>query len=187
MPVLELEHTCYPDGLFTQLPTVSAEVERRWWGVYTRSRQEKAVAREMFVHGVPFYLPLIPHTIVYRRSRVISHIPMFGGYLFLFASDEERVQCLQTNRVSRLIPVHDPDRLVRDLNQVRIAIESGAPLSVESRLAPGQQVKVCSGPLTGLEGTIISRQRPTRLLIAVNFLRRGVSMEVDDCMVRPLW
>jgi transcriptional antiterminator RfaH len=162
------------------------QAERRWWGVYTRSRQEKSLARDLLAQRIPFFLPLVPQTLVYRRSRVISHLPLFSGYVFLCGTEEERVSCLKTNRVSRLIEVSDQAQLVRDLRQLQRAIASGAPLSVESRLMPGQRVRVCHGPLVDLEGVIVRRQRPTRLIVSVDLLRQGVSLEIDDCLVRPI-
>jgi transcriptional antiterminator RfaH len=93
---------------------------------------------------------------------------------------------MKTNRVSRLLPVGDPDRLLFDLRQLRQLIASGAPLTVESRLEPGDQVRVRHGPLAGLEGTVLTRRGKTRLLIAVDFLKQGASVEIDDFLLEPL-
>lgn len=184
MPVLELELSCYPPELLTG--EMDNSLQRRWWGVYTKSRQEKALARELLARRVPFYLPLVAQTLVYKRSRVTSHVPMFSGYVFLHGTDEERAACLKTNRVSRLIEVHDEARLLCDLQQVHRVAAEGVGVRVEDRLVPGQRVRVCHGPFAGMEGEIISRHRPTRLQVAIDFIRRGISMEIDDCMVRPL-
>jgi hypothetical protein len=59
-------------------------------------------------------------------------------------------------------------------------------LTVEGRLKAGDRVRVKHGVLGGLEGTIIRRNRKTRLLIAVNYLQQGVSIEIDDFMLEPL-
>jgi len=65
-------------------------------------------------------------------------------------------------------------------------IASGAPLTLESRLAPGDRVRVRRGPLVDLEGTVLSRRGQTRLLIAVNFLQQGASVEIDDFLLDPI-
>lgn len=186
MPVLELQTACHPEDLFDVERPAALDADRQWWVVYTRSRQEKSLARELCARDVPFYLPLIPQTVVYPRSRVTMHLPLFGGYVFFFGSAEERVQCLKTNRVSRMIPVPDGRRLVRDLRQIRQAIASGAPLSVEDRLIPGQLVRVGHGPFAGFDGTIVKRQGATLLFIAVDFIQKGITLEIDSCLVRPL-
>jgi hypothetical protein len=38
----------------------------------------------------------------------------------------------------------------------------------------------------GLEGTIVSRRGEDRLLIAVNFLQQGVSIQISDFQVERL-
>ena len=73
MPILAKEVSVYPSGLLEQPPDGE---DRRWWAVYTKSRQEKAVARQLVEHEVPFYLPLIPKDNIIRNRRVRSHIPL---------------------------------------------------------------------------------------------------------------
>ena len=90
------------------------------------------------------------------------------------------------NRISRVLPVEDPDQLTFDLRQLRQLIAAGAPLTVESRLKPGQRVRVRQGPFAGLEGTVLKRRGETRLLVAINFLQKGASVEIDDFLLEPL-
>ncbi len=197
MPILEQETCVYPDHLLVEPPYLvqdaegldqpqSDPVERRWWAVYTKSRQEKALARHLIGHQVPFYLPLIPKDNIIRGRRVRSHIPLFGGYLFLFGSEDERITTLTTNRISRILPVVDQARLQRDLANVQALIERKAPLSVEQRLDAGAMVRIKSGALRGLEGIVVKRHGRTRLLVAVTYLQQGVSVEIDDCALEPL-
>ena len=53
MPILAAETELYPDGLLDQSP----DVDRPWRVAHTRPRQEKALARELYSAGLPFYLP----------------------------------------------------------------------------------------------------------------------------------
>ena len=110
---------------------------RRWLALYTKSRQEKSLARELFKCGIPFYLPLVRKTNVSRGRKRTSLVPLFGGYVFLYGSEEERVRGLTTGRISRVLEVEDADQLVFDLRQLRQLIKSDAPLTVESRLSGG--------------------------------------------------
>jgi transcriptional antiterminator RfaH len=188
MPILEQEVCVYPEDLLSEFPATYDDkaLDRRWWAVYTKSRQEKALARHLIGHQVPFYLPLIPKDNIIRNRRVRSHVPLFSGYIFLFGSEEERVTTLTTNRISRILPVHDEDRLRRDLANVRALIDSNAPLSAERRLTPGHPVRIKTGSLQGLEGVVVKRHGKTRLLVAVTYLQQGVSIEIDDCALEPM-
>ena len=182
MPILEEETSIFPETLLSEAPGAG----RRWFALYTKARQEKSLARELLKYSVPFYLPLVKKTSVARGRKRTSLVPLFGGYLFLFASEEERVRTLTTNRVSRVLSVENSEQLVFDLAQLRQLIAAGAPLTVESRLSPGRRVRVRHGAFAGLEGTVLKRRAETRLLVSVNFLQKGASVEIDDFFLEPL-
>jgi len=184
MPILKEEQSLYPETLLDEAPCDVPD--RCWYALYTKARQEKSLARELLKHQIPFYLPLVKKTSVSRGRRRTSLSPLFGGYLFIFGAEAERVRVLTTNRVSRVLVVEDPEQLVFDLRQLRQLIAADAPLTIESRLAPGRQVRVRWGAFAGLEGTVLKRRGETRLLVSVNFLQQGASVEIDDFLLEPL-
>jgi len=184
MPILGLETSIYPGNLLEEFSQTPAD--RQWWVVYTKARQEKALARHLLCREIPFYLPLVAKEQCIRARKVHSHIPLFGGYLFLYGTEHERVASLTTNRISTILPVADAELLRSDLRNVQHLIESDAPLTVERRLSPGQRVRVKAGSMMGMEGLILKRRGRTRLLVAVSFLQQGVSIEIDSFLVEPL-
>jgi transcriptional antiterminator RfaH len=189
MPVLREEVTLYPEALLDadgSWETLLGPLDRQWWVLHTRARQEKALARELLRYEIPFYLPLVKKTSVHRGRRIRAFIPLFSGYLFLFGSETERVRTLTTNRIARTLPVHDPDRLQHDLRQVRQLIAADVPLTIESRLSPGDRVRVRFGPLAGIEGDVLARRGGVRLVVSVDFLQQGASVEIDDFMLEPI-
>ncbi len=184
MPILAAETSVFPDDLFEDWPSESPH--RRWWVIYTMARQEKALSRQLLRYETPFYLPLVARDNLVRGRRVQSYVPVFGGYVFLFGTDDERIRALTTNRISRILPVRDQELLHHDLRQVRRLIECDAPLTIERRLSAGRRVRVKMGAMAGFEGTVISRRGAQRLLVTVNFLQQGVSVAIDDFMVEPI-
>jgi len=184
MPILGEEPSLYPETLLDEVTAVPSE--RRWLVLYTKARQEKAISRDLLAYQIPFFLPLIKKTAVIRGRSVVSHVPLFAGYVFLFGSEEERVRSLTTNRVSRILTPDDSDCLLHDLRQLRRLIASNAPLTTESRLIPGNRVRVQHGPFAGLEGTVLTRRGETRLLVSINFLQQGASVEIDDYLLEPI-
>lgn len=191
MPILAEEPLMYPnnllDGLDGLWDGLDMETERRrWWSLYTKARQEKALGRQLLRYRIPFYLPLVTTRRMYRGRKLVSRCPLFAGYVFVFGTEEERVRCLTTQRVSRILNVVDGQSLACDLKQIQRLIEADAPLTVERRLETGRRVRICSGPFCGLEGTVVSRTGTTRLIVAVNFLQQGVSLEIDNFLIEPL-
>ncbi len=178
MPVLAGETSVFPEDL---LELAAADPSARsWWVLYTKARQEKAVARHLLAKEIPFYLPQVKRTLCYRGRRVVSHVPLFAGYVFMFGSADDRLASLKSNRIVRVLHVEEGERLRQDLVNIRRLIASGAPLTPESRLVPGKRVRVRYGSLAGLEGTLLKRHGQTLVVVSIDFIQQGASMAIDD-------
>ena len=176
----------WPEDLLDESVEDFSDPDLRWWVMYTKSRQEKALARDLFGHQINFYLPLVRHTKIYGRRKIHTDEPVFAGYLFMYGTEDQRVDSLKTNRISRILDVLDPQALRSDLSQLRQLIASNAPLTVESRIRPGNRVRIKRGQLAGLEGTVLYRRGETRILIQVDFLQQGASIAIDDYLLEPI-
>ncbi len=91
-----------------------------------------------------------------------------------------------TQLVLKTLQVTEPARFFEDLRRIRMLIESNVPLSIESRIQPGQRVRVISGPLMGVEGVVVQRRGVERLLVAVSFLQQGASVAIEDYQVEVI-
>lgn len=186
MPILARELDTYPEDLFDQ-PLLGQQTDCGWWTLYTRSRQEKELARCLVALEINFYCPIVPRRTRSPSGRIrVAHVPLFSNYVFIYGDDEKRRNALTTNCVSRWLPVPDNVELTTDLRQIRQLIETGAPLTPEARLQPGMPVVVRSGPFIGLEGIVIKRFNETRLLVSVNFLKQGASVQIEDCQLQGI-
>jgi transcription antitermination factor NusG len=157
-----------------------------WWLAHTRPRQEKAAAADFFAWSVPFYLPLLARTSVSRGRPRLAREPLFPGYVFVFGSEEDRLTALKTNRLLTVQYVPDGEQLREELSQFAELIAAGARLTRESRLVAGERVRIKAGPFRDIEGVILRRNGKTELLVAIDFLRQGASLEVDECMLEPI-
>jgi transcription antitermination factor NusG len=185
MPLLALEPSLYPETLLT-LPTLETDTQDRWWVLHTRPRAEKALARQCLGRELPFFLPLYHKKWRSGGRMQQSYLPLFPGYVFLFGDEEVRHAALETNLVAYAIPVIDQNQLHEDLVSLNRLIESEAAVAPEDRLEPGTPVKVIHGPLAGLEGKVLRREKNCRFFIEVRFLQRGVSAEIESWMVQPV-
>ena len=184
MPILDAETSIFPENLLdNEMQDESSE--RKWFVFYTKARQEKALARQLVGFKVPFFLPLIPKVNLIRGRKVKSLIPIFGGYVFLFANEPERIRALTTNRVTSTLEVKDQQQLTFDLRNVHRLILADAPLTVESRIVAGQAVRIKSGPMAGLEGVVEKRRGQSVLYVAVTMLQQSATIEIDDYLLEP--
>jgi transcriptional antiterminator RfaH len=186
MPILAAEPDLYPGDLLDRVE-LGKEPEQQWWALYTMSRQEKQLMRRLRAMDIAFYTPMIT-----RRSRMpggricVAQVPLFAGYVFMYGSGEARYRAMTSKCVSRYLSVVDGEELTHDLRQIRRLIESGAPLTPEQRLDSGMRVRIRSGPMSGLEGVIIRRQNQERLLVAVNFIKQGASVLLEDVQLERI-
>jgi transcription antitermination factor NusG len=183
MPLLSAEPDIYPADLLEQ-STLEA---KKWWAVYTLSRHEKQLCRLLLRKEVSFYCPVIATR--YRspagRARV-SHLPLFANYVFLHGDEDDRYEAVATGCVSRCLSVTDGPALLADLLQIKRLIDLGAPLTPEDKLQPGMAVRVKTGPMRGLMGQVLERRGERRLLVAVNFIQRGASLDLADWEVERI-
>jgi transcription antitermination factor NusG len=187
MPLLAREIDCYPDELLHSDATPSQLSDVRWWIAYTRSRREKDLMRRLFASRKSFYCPIVSKRSRASTGRIrTSFVPLFPGYVFLYGSEDDRLAAYMTNCVAWANPVADDERLVRELRQIRFLIESNVPITPEERLETGIPVRVMTGPLRGQEGVVIERRGRRRLLVSVDLLQQGASVDLDECDVQPL-
>lgn len=182
-----LEAACEAhEALFEHPRTLAAGSAREWVVLHTRSRQEKAVARHLAAHSVPHFLPLKQQVTVTRGRRMKSLVPLFPGYVFLFGEREDAFAAIETKRVCQILEVVDQQRFEREVAQIAAAIRAGADLDNHPRLAIGQRCRIAQGPFMGIEGIVINNQRITRLVLHVELLGQGASLEVEPACLERL-
>ncbi|MCS7306072.1 MAG: antitermination protein NusG [Thermoguttaceae bacterium] len=186
MPILPREPDSFPEDLLEE-HRLGERADGRWWALYTLPRREKELVRRLRGMGIWHYCPLVcrRYQSPAGRRRTVW-IPLFPSYVFLLGSEMERYLALTTQCVSRTLEVPDEAELVHDLRQIWRLIQSGLPLTPEARLEPGDRVRIRSGPLVGLEGVVIRRRGEDRLLVAVQFLQKGASIELADFQVERI-
>ena len=161
-----------------------------WWVLQLRPRTEKKLMIRLGQQKMDFYCPLIEKRYRSPAGRIRSSwLPVFNGYLLLFGDWDARYFAYTTDYVARDREVAEPHVLaefLRDIRQIRGAILSGAQLTPEAKIEAGERVIVKNGPFKGYEGTVMRREGKTRLLLTVDFLEQGVSMEIDECQLQRL-
>ncbi len=188
MPILKEEQSIFPENLFDESYLEDRrDSDAHWWAVYTLSRREKDFMRRILPHQVPFFCPIIGVSKRSPKGRVrTTFTPLFANYVFINATEEERVQAFKTNCISRCLEVDDEERLVFDLAQISQLMTSKQELRFESKLEPGTLVRIKSGPMEGIEGVVVQSRSEARLLVTVNYLQQGTSLEIKDFEVEKL-
>lgn len=149
---------------------------KNWLAAYVRLYHEKKTYERLKSMDIECFLPIQEeyHQWSDRRKKV-EHIiiPMM---IFVRVSPEERAKALSLSSISRYmvlrgesIPAIIPDeqmerfRFMLDYSADSVNLES-APLSC------GEKVKVIKGPLTGLEGELITVNGKSKIAIRLKML-----------------
>lgn len=186
MPLLAQQPDTLPAELLDEA-YLSQFTDRHWWVLQTRPRTEKKLMTRLQKEGIDFHCPLIEKQYRSPNGRFRkSFIPVFTSYVFLFGDWDARHFAYRTDYVARDQEVKRTGEFLRDIRQIRDAIRTGVPLTLESRLQKGQRVTVKSGPFQGFEGTVLRRAGKTRLVLSVAYLDQGVSMEIEACQLQPI-
>jgi len=178
MPLLPKEPQIFPDDLFA-LPG-----DPPWRVAHVRSRQEKALARFLLRHQVPFYAPQVERTTLRAGRRFVSYLPLFPGYVFFRGPAEAREVVWRSDVAVRILEVEDQPLLGRELHQIRRLQEAGASLTPVDELVPGDAVEIREGAFQGYVGIVERHGRASRLVVSVSLLRKSVAVEFDPVRLR---
>ena len=159
----------------------SASDDLPWYGIHTKSNQEKLVSVALKHKGYEQYLP------VYRQRRrwsdriVETERALFPGYLFCRFDSQRRLPIITTPGVVDVIgfgsePAAIPEN---EIEAIRSIVRSGANVAPCPFLREGQRVRVNRGSLEGLEGILVKNKTDWRVVVSVQMLQRSVSVDVD--------
>jgi len=171
-----------PPAIWPPQETI-AQFDGPWWVGHTKSRNEKALAWDLIHKGVCYFLPM-SWKIRRQSGRTIrSLLPLFSGYIFFCARENQRVEVLRTNRVANLIAVKDQQKLLSELQQIEKTIRAGVVLTPHKFVKTGQVCRVAGGPLAGLQGIVVRTKSVARLVLQIDMLGQAASVEVDTEMI----
>jgi transcriptional antiterminator NusG len=166
-----------------------ALAEPRWFAVRTRSRHEKRVRDQLAGYpGVEVYLPLWERRSRWKDRIKTIHVPLFAGYCFARLRYADRLLVLKASGVVGFVgPGGDPEPIPdAELDAIRALAGSGLSYEPFPFLAEGGEVEVIRGPLMGVRGRLLRKDRGLRVVLSVTSIRQAVSVEVEATDVSPL-
>lgn len=153
---------------------------RSWYAVFTTPQHEKSVVRHLALRDVESFLPTYQSERVWKnRQRVTLAQPLFPSYLFVRIDSRERIRVLQSPGVLRIVgnqrePLPIADETIAFLRSDLFA----HGLEPYSGLVIGQKVRIRSGALKGVEGTLIRKNNDRRFVLTIELINRHAAVEV---------
>ncbi len=158
-----------------------------WFALTVKPQHERTVAEQLQVKSLEAYVPL------YRSRRRWSDriktldLPLFPRYVFCRFDPERRAAVLKTAGVLTIVGFNGKPCPVSDeeIDAVKTMVSSGMPIQVWPYVRTGQRVRIRQGAMAGLEGILVREKAAYRIVVNVELLNRGVSVEIERDLVEP--
>jgi len=159
-----------------------------WYALYTCPRHEKCVAQQIEQRSIACFLPLYRSMRRWKDRRKELELALFPGYVFVRLAWQDRLRVLQLPSVVHLVSFNGQPAVLPDaeIEQLRARLARGGCMEPHPYLRVGRRVRVCAGPMHGLEGIIVRRKDRCRVVFSVDLLMRSVAVEVDESDVEPV-
>jgi transcription antitermination factor NusG len=159
-----------------------------WYALYTCPRHEKCVAQQIEQRGIDCFLPLYRSVRRWKDRRKELELALFPGYVFVRLAPGDRLRVLQLPSAVRLVsfngqPAPLPEAEIEGLRQHLVG---GVCPEPHPYLCVGRRVRVCAGPMAGLEGILVRRKDRCRIVFSLDLIMRSIAVEVDESDVEPV-
>lgn len=160
-----------------------------WHAVYLKSRHEFKVEKKLTETGIDHFLPVIERLRQWKDRKKRVSFPLFPGYIFVHIPDsyDHVLTVLKTTGVVRILtlegkPVRIPEEQIIALQKL---IENKQPIDPHPYISEGQRVRIKTGPLAGIEGILMEKQKQNLLVLSVDLLKQGASVKIDAFDIEP--
>jgi transcription antitermination factor NusG len=159
-----------------------------WYALYTCPRHEKCVAQQIEQRSISCYLPLYRSVRRWKDRRKVLELALFPGYVFVQLALPDRFRVLQLPSAVRLVSFNGQPAVLPEveIEQLRQRLSGGVCAEPHPYLRVGRRVRVCGGPMQGLEGIIVRRKDRCRVVFSLDLIMRSVAVEVDESDVEPM-
>lgn len=162
----------------------------QWFAIFTRSRHEKFVARQLTARKMETFLPLSAQLHRWRDRYKKVEAPLFRGYVFARFPRQSpmRLAVLKTPGVVRIVGFGQKDAPIPDnqIETLRRLMESKVILNRHCYLRTGQRVRVVSGALAGVEGILTRVKNLERLVIVIEPVQRALALQLSGYEIVPI-
>lgn len=183
---------CGNYGLFSDsAPTDSADSAscvKQWFAVQVKPPLTNQLVPVLNQKGFETFTPSYRLTRRWRDRISESEVPFFSGYVFSRFEFRRRLPVLTTPGVYGVVTFgRHPAPIPEDeIDAIRRVVGSGLPAESCKWAQPGQKVRIVSGPLSGLSGSLIRSRNATRVLVGITLIERALAVEVDAGSICPL-
>ncbi len=157
-----------------------------WYAVRTRSRAEKAVHGQLERKGLEAFLPTVPRWSRWKDRRKRIDWPLFPGYCFARFDTADTLRVLTCSGVVAVVSFDGQLASIPDaeIDAIRRLVASDLQYDPCPFVNEGARVEVVHGPLKGVSGLLVRKDKHARLILSVELIGRAVAVTVDASDIR---
>jgi transcription antitermination factor NusG len=160
----------------------------QWYALRTRSRHEKQVREWLAKQEVEGLLPSLVRISQWKDRKKAIEVPLFPGYCFAQFCWQDRLAVLKIPGVVQIVgggssPEPVPDEEIEALKKLMI---STLPYDAHPYLREGMAIEVIRGPLAGVRGILLRKEKRYRLVISVHLIKQAAAVEIDAGDIAPV-
>jgi transcription termination/antitermination protein NusG len=159
-----------------------------WFAVWTRSRHEQVVREQLETKRIDAFLPTITKWSRWKDRRKKIDWPLFPGYCFARFDPDDALPVLKCAGVVSIVSFEGKPAPIPEyeLASIRLLVASDLGFDPCPLIKEGTMVEVAHGPLKGVVGRLLRKDRArARLVLAVDLIGQAVSVDVDAADVKP--
>jgi len=157
-----------------------------WFAIWTRSRHEQVVREQLERKQIETFLPTITRWSHWKDRRKKVAWPLFPGYCFARFDPGSRLSILRCAGVVNIVSFDgEPAPIApHQIDSIRRLVEVDLLYDPCPLIREGMMVEVVHGPLRGVVGHLVRKGSRARLVLSVDLIGQGVSVEVDAADVK---
>lgn len=161
--------------------------DSKWYALQTRSQHEKQVRDRLMARGLEPLLPLSRQCRQWSDRKVWTGVPLFRGYCFARFALAEGRNVLQIPGVARIVGTTKPEPISEEeITAFQQLSSIDRILEPCDYLIEGTWVEVVQGPLAGLRGQFVRRNRHHGLVIRVSLIQQAALLHIEADEVAPI-
>lgn len=159
-----------------------------WYALRTKSRHEKLVRDQLEKQGIEPLLPIVKRLSQWKDRKKEIEVPLFSGYCFVRFSQQEKTPVQKITGVVGIVgsgsrPEPIPEQEIDALHRL---MDSVLPYDPHPYLHEGMNVEVVRGPLQGVHGILLRKEKRHRLVLGVRLIQQAAAVEIDVNDVVPV-
>jgi transcription antitermination factor NusG len=160
----------------------------RWYALRTRSRHEKIVREQLANQGIEPLLPTVKRLSRWKDRKKEIEVPLFSGYCFVRFASQQKLPVLKTIGVVDIVGSgHSPEAIPdEEIAAIKTLMTSVLPYDPHPYLHEGMQVEVVRGPLQGVRGILLRKEKRHRLVLGVRLIQQAAAVEIDIADIAPV-